>query len=140
LVAFFLRRFEYEAVNNWNPFGTWTPSESNPRCGYHHVLLGSQYSIGFDIISIAYPLRFRESFPRASVEAHELLSQEFNFGVNYDPRPVGPGPAQAGQAHAANAAPQIRQDPGNQRPGGNNPLPIDLEANQPEPDEIESLD
>ena len=41
LMALFLNRFEYEAINSWNPFGTWTPSESNPRCAYHHVILGS---------------------------------------------------------------------------------------------------
>ena len=82
---FFLNHFEYEALNNWNPFGHWTPSEQNPRCGYHHVFLGSQYSIAFDIFSIGYPLKFRESFPRESIEAHDLLTQEFNYGVNFNP-------------------------------------------------------
>lgn len=53
---YFLNNFEYEAVNNWNPFGAWTPSEYNPRCGYHHVLLDSHYGIGFDIFSLGMPL------------------------------------------------------------------------------------
>jgi len=66
VLLFFIRKFEYEAINNWNPFGTWTPSEINPRCGYHNIILSSQYSIGFDIFSIAYPLRFRETFPTQS--------------------------------------------------------------------------
>lgn len=88
LLFFFLRKFEYEAINEWNPFGSWTPSEANPRCGYHHVILSSQYSIGFDIFSIAYPLRFRETFTLESRNAAEVLSQEFNYGVNYDVRPV----------------------------------------------------
>ena len=59
---YFLLHYEYEAINNWNPYGAWTPSETNPRCGYHNVLMSQEYSIGFDIFSMAYPLRFRESF------------------------------------------------------------------------------
>ena len=84
---YFLNNYEYEAINNWNPFGSWTPSEINPRCGYHHVLLSSQYSIGFDIFSMAFPVRFREAFPEDSQNAQNILSQEYNYGVNYDPRP-----------------------------------------------------
>ena len=63
LMVYFINNYEYEAINNWNPFGSWTPSEINPRCAYHHVLLSSQYSIGFDIFSMAFPVRFREAFP-----------------------------------------------------------------------------
>lgn len=55
---FFVNRYEFEAVNEWNAFGSWTPSEQNPRCGYHHVLLSPQYSIGFDIFTLGIPLRF----------------------------------------------------------------------------------
>lgn len=62
VLFYFLDKYEYEAVNEWNPFGTWTPSESNPRCGYHNVLLNVHYSIGFDIFSLGMPLRFRERF------------------------------------------------------------------------------
>ena len=62
LFAFFLNHFECEAINQWNPFGHWTPSEQNPRCGYHHMILSSHYSIGFDIFTMTYPLRFREFF------------------------------------------------------------------------------
>lgn len=58
----FLNNYEYEAVNEWNLFGTWTPSENNPRCGYHNVLVNAHYSIGFDIFSLGMPLRFRERF------------------------------------------------------------------------------
>jgi hypothetical protein len=86
LFFYFINNFEYEAVNNWNPFGSWTPSESNPRCGYQHILLDSHYGIGFNIFTLGMPLRFRESFPIESRNAYELVQQEFNFGVNYDPR------------------------------------------------------
>ena len=53
LIFFFLNNFEYEAVNNWNPFGNWTPSEINPRCAYHHIHLNSNYNIGFEMFSMA---------------------------------------------------------------------------------------
>jgi len=66
-------KFEQEAVNKWNPFGTWTPSELNPRCGYHYVLLGQNYQLGFDVFTIAFPLRFRERFSALSQDAHDLL-------------------------------------------------------------------
>ena len=66
VMIWFMLKFEWEAINKWNPFGHWTPSEQNPRCGYHSVLLSSHYSIGFDIFSMAYPLRFREFFSRES--------------------------------------------------------------------------
>ena len=92
-MLYFLNNYEFEAINNWNPFGSWTPSESNPRCGYHHVLLSSHYSIGFDIFSMTFPLRFRETFPNDSQAAMNVLAQEFNYGVNYDPRVPAARPA-----------------------------------------------
>ena len=73
LIIYFIHNFECDAINTWNPFGQWTPSEQNPRCGYHHMMLSSNYSIGFDIFTMAYPLRFRESFTRDSQSAHDLL-------------------------------------------------------------------
>jgi hypothetical protein len=73
LFLFFIDRYEYEAVNVLNPFGTWTPSENNPRCGYHHVLVNAHYSIGFDIFSLGIPLRYREHFSEESQRQHELL-------------------------------------------------------------------
>lgn len=65
---------EQDAINNWNPFGQWTPSENNPRCGYHHVILSSEYSIGFDIFSMTMPLRFRETFPAQSQSSFDILT------------------------------------------------------------------
>lgn len=62
LFLYFLKNFEYEALENWSPFGFYTPSEHNPRTGYHHVFLGSEYQYGFDIFSMGFPLRFREAF------------------------------------------------------------------------------
>ena len=88
MLVYFINRYEYESVNEWNPFGTWTPSEHNPRCGYIDVMGNANYSIGFDIFTLGRPLRFRESFTTESQRNNELLQQEFNFGVNYDPRPV----------------------------------------------------
>ncbi len=60
MTLYFINNYEWDALNNWSPFGVWSPSEVNPRCGYHNVILGSEYSIGFNIFSMTYPLRFRE--------------------------------------------------------------------------------
>ena len=84
---YFMLHYEYDAINNWNPYGSWTPSETNPRCGYHNVIASSEYSIGFDIFSMAYPLRFRETFSANANQAFDNMSQEFHYGINYDPRP-----------------------------------------------------
>lgn len=74
MLIYFLLNFEYDGVNNWNPFGSWTPTELNPRCGYHHIFLGSEYSTGFDLFTMAFPLRFRETFNHGSRSAFELLA------------------------------------------------------------------
>lgn len=37
-LIFFVRKFEAKAIQEWNPYGTYTPSEINPRCGYIHML------------------------------------------------------------------------------------------------------
>lgn len=73
MLFFFLSRYEYEAVNNWNPFGTWTPSEVNPRCAYQHVLASPNYAIGFDVLSMTMPVHFRERFTPESRAAFSLL-------------------------------------------------------------------
>lgn len=85
-MCYFLKNYECEAVNNWSPFAVHTPSENNPRCAYHNVILSSEYSIGFDIFSMAMPVRFRETFPHQSQNAYDVLTHDFNFGVNFDPR------------------------------------------------------
>lgn len=63
LFVWFIKRYEWEAVNEWNQCGSYTPSESNPRCGYHNVLLGPDYNYGWDLMTMFYPLRFEETFP-----------------------------------------------------------------------------
>ena len=63
LFLYFIIKFERDAVINWNPFGTYTPSEINPRCGYHNVRTNSEFAFGFDILSMLTPLKFQESFP-----------------------------------------------------------------------------
>lgn len=68
-LTFFTSRYEYFAVNKWNQCGSYTPSESNPRCGYHHILIGPEYNYGWDMMSLFYPLRFEETFPIDSQEA-----------------------------------------------------------------------
>ena len=53
LVAFyFIWKFERRALLQWNPFGSYTPSSFNPRCAYHLVLGNSEYSMGFDLMSM----------------------------------------------------------------------------------------
>lgn len=74
IFMYFLMKYEQDAINNWNPFSTWTPSETNPRCGYHHIILSSEYSIGFDIFTLAMPLRFRETFPTQSQRSFDILT------------------------------------------------------------------
>lgn len=54
----FLRRYERPVLITGNPFGTYTPSHSNPRCGYHYVPTNTEFSIGFNILSLFTPLRF----------------------------------------------------------------------------------
>ena len=73
-LTYFMQTFEWEAMNNWSPFGHWTPSENNPRCGYHDVILSSEYSIGFDVFSMTMPLRFRERFSLQSQSSFEILA------------------------------------------------------------------
>ena len=58
----FVIRYEIDAVKNWNPFGTYTPSINNTRCAYHNVVQSSQWSIGFDVLSLFTPVRFKEHF------------------------------------------------------------------------------
>ena len=50
--------YELKAVKYWNPYGTYTPSFINPRCGYHYIATNNEFFIGFDILSFFYPLRF----------------------------------------------------------------------------------
>ena len=63
---YFIIKYEIDAVQKWNPFGSYTPSIHNPRCAYHHVSQGTEWSIGFDLISMFHPLRFQETFPMQS--------------------------------------------------------------------------
>jgi len=57
---YFIRHFEYPAINEWNQCGLYTPTEDNPRCGYHNVLLSPDFNIGFDLLTMFYPLKFIE--------------------------------------------------------------------------------
>ena len=90
VLVYFLKNFEQVAINEWNHYGTWTPSEESPRCGYHNIILSPEYAIGFDIFSMAMPLHFRETFPQNSQDGFDILIQEFNFGINYNPVPTNP--------------------------------------------------
>lgn len=53
VILIFILRYELPAVTEWNPCGSYTPSESNPRCGYHHVLSSYEYGYGFDVFSLS---------------------------------------------------------------------------------------
>lgn len=66
LFTVFIFRYEMRAIKNWNPFGTFTPSETNPRCAYHLVQAGQEFSIGFNILTFFTPLRFQDYFPLAA--------------------------------------------------------------------------
>ena len=68
IFIYFVIKFEIDAIRHWNPFGSYTPSINNPRCAYHHVPQGTEWSIGFDLISMFQPLRFQETFPIQSQE------------------------------------------------------------------------
>ena len=86
LFFFFMINFEIDAVKHWNPFGSYTPSINNPRCAYHNVSQSSQWSIGFDVLSIFTPVRFKEYFPYQSQEiASQFQQSGFSFGQNYRP-------------------------------------------------------
>lgn len=66
LFGLFTVRYEIPALTDWNPCGTYTPSENNPRCAYQHVMASPEYAHGFDIFSIFFRLRFIETFPGES--------------------------------------------------------------------------
>lgn len=70
----FLRIYELPAITQWNPCGTYTPSATNPRCGYHLVPENSEFSIGFSILSIFTPLKFQEYFPVVVQQRYQTLS------------------------------------------------------------------
>ena len=57
-LAYFLLHFEAKAIQDWNPYGSYTPSESNPRCGYIHMLQSAEYTSGFDVFTMFLPLSF----------------------------------------------------------------------------------
>ena len=61
LVTFgFIKYYEQPALNGaWNPYGTYTPSYNNPRCGYH-IVEKDRFMMGFDLFSMFQKLRFRE--------------------------------------------------------------------------------
>lgn len=58
IFALFINKYEMPAQRLWNPMGTYTPSYQNPRCGYQLVQSGSEFLIGFSIISMLTPLQF----------------------------------------------------------------------------------
>ena len=63
IYMFFIVRYEMRALVEWNQCGSYTPSETNPRCAYHHVLASLDYVYGFELFSLFMPLRFVEHFP-----------------------------------------------------------------------------
>merc|ERR1712127_1024444 len=103
---------------------------------------------------MAMPLRFRETFNHGSRSAFEMLTQEFSYGVNYDPRPPAPEHDQAAvpapvhpDIAAANIAPdeaaaqdgdegQLNSDP-NESLFENDPL--DPNVREPDAQEMQNL-
>lgn len=74
LFCYFLEHFEHPAVAGvWNPFGTWSPSYTNPRCAYLYVD-ERDFMLGFDIFTIFRPLHFREHFSLEAQRHYDILS------------------------------------------------------------------
>ena len=92
MFAYFIYRYEIPAVKDWNPCGTYTPSEQNPRCGYQHIMASPEYAHGFDIFSMFYRLRFIETFPHDSQQVYMRLQADdvaaHTLGVNFSARPI----------------------------------------------------
>jgi hypothetical protein len=84
-----LVKFEFTAQNFWNPCGSYTPSENNPRCAYHLVLLTPEYTLGFDLFSMFKPVHFQETFP---IECQNIIyrinDENFRFGIDFNPIPI----------------------------------------------------
>ena len=60
-ILIFIRLYELPSQNEWNPFGSYTPSMNNPRAGYIHVNADG-FSLGMAFWTIFIPLKFRERF------------------------------------------------------------------------------
>eukprot|EP00347_Sterkiella_histriomuscorum_P023689 403333726 len=86
LLLGFLKYYEWEAINRWNPYGTYTPSINNPRTGYH-LVFESQFMMGFDIWTMFHPLKFRESFSEEETRRYDLISSQDILGYSFDPQP-----------------------------------------------------
>lgn len=96
---YFIVHYEYRALTEWNPCGSYTPSETNPRCAYHHVLASLDYMYSFDLFSMFQPLRFIETFPNASQEAFQRIQlEELSTGISFSPVPRNARAALAAEA------------------------------------------
>jgi hypothetical protein len=62
MISYFIYKYEVPAIQKWNPMGSYTPCLNNPRCGYHLVMRGSEFSIGFSLILMLTPVHFQEYF------------------------------------------------------------------------------
>lgn len=69
----FIKDYEQPSQTEWNPFGTFTPSFTNPRTAYQLVTT-ENFMMGFDILSMFQPVRFRHTFTQAEVQQYELVS------------------------------------------------------------------
>ena len=97
LFCIFLTLFETPAVSGvWNPFGTYSPSYTNPRCGYTYVPRGD-FMLGFDIFTVFRPLHLREHFTPEDQLAYDTLSQQETLGIDFSPAERRAGVAAARQ-------------------------------------------
>ncbi|CDW87312.1 UNKNOWN [Stylonychia lemnae] len=82
----FIKYFEQPSMNSWNPFGSYTPSITNPRAGYQLVTVNS-FMLGFDIWTMFHPLKFRDTFLVSEQRQYDLLAGQEILGFDFDPQP-----------------------------------------------------
>ena len=73
--VFFMLEYEYEAINNWNPFDIYTPRYMNPRAAYQLVLDDSSFGTGFYLWHTFMPVRPRETFTIYEQARYDTLSE-----------------------------------------------------------------
>jgi hypothetical protein len=90
---YFLEAFEYPAMMDWSPFGTYTPRMQSPRIGYQLVLNDTNFGTGFNIWQAFMPLHSRGSFTQEEQHQFDHLSEFQRYFVDYTVQPrVGARP------------------------------------------------
>ncbi|TNV82196.1 hypothetical protein FGO68_gene8871 [Halteria grandinella] len=101
LFLFFIKYYEQPSQTEWNPFGTYTPSISNPRTAYSLVSTDN-FMLGFDILSMFQTVRFRHTFNHSEIQHYDLVSQQEILGYDFHPSEPGQRRGIAPQQHRNN--------------------------------------